>query len=295
MGKVEDAEDAQARLEHVAAVDAARHVRATERLARPATVGIYSASARLAYDALERRARSGAPLAVIAPVGGDPVPYVARAHLAGARAAGPLVLVEGTAARDHDLARWSDPVRSPLALADGGMLVLLDGHALPIDVQRLVAQAVAEKRVPWERAEPLDVVLALTAVGELPLPDTLDAALASRLSDALANAVRLPRLSERAEDVRAILTDRLAREGLRMLGSPVGIDDGAFARLVEYPFPGDEAELGILVQRLVARCAGPVAIVRAADVDALGIQGTIQGARDTGGPADPPDRKIRLV
>ena len=79
----------------------------------------------------------------------------------------------------------------------------------------------------------------------------------------------LPRLRDRPEDLRAILTDRLAREGLRVLGRPVGIDHAAYARLVEHAFPGEDAELSAVVQRLVARCGGDV--VRAADVDALGL------------------------
>jgi DNA-binding NtrC family response regulator len=157
-------------------------------------------------------------------------------------------------------------VYSPLALAHGGVLVLLDAAALPIDVQRFVARALAEKRAPWERAEPLDIVLAVTAV-EAPgrgatalTPDAiaapaLDSALAARLGDAFEHAVALPPLAERPEDVRAVLTDRLAREGLRRMGSPVGIDDAAYARLVEYSFPGDDVELAAIVQRLIERIA----------------------------------------
>ena len=79
----------------------------------------------------------------------------------------------------------------------------------------------------------------------------------------------LPRLRDRPEDLRAILNDRLAREGLRTRGVPVGIDDGAFARLVEHTFEGEDAELTALVQALVTACDGEV--VRARHVDALGI------------------------
>ena len=67
--------------------------------------------------------------------------------------------------------------------------------------------------------------------------------------------------------MRAILTDRLAREGLRVKGTPLGIDDSAYGRLVEHPFEGEDAELASIVQRLVASCEGDV--IRAADVDRL--------------------------
>ncbi len=64
---------------------AAAHTLAAERLARPATVGIYSAAARLAFDAIEGTVAAGRTLFVHAPGGVDAVPYVARAHLAGPR------------------------------------------------------------------------------------------------------------------------------------------------------------------------------------------------------------------
>jgi DNA-binding NtrC family response regulator len=269
------AEAAEQRIDlllHERALDRGRDALAAIRLARPATIGVYSAASRMALDALERRTAVGAPIAILAPSGVDPVPVLARAHLSGARREGPLVLVDATSAREHDVARWTDPAASPLALAHGGMLVLLDGAALPQDVQLIVARALAEKRAPWERPDPLDVQLALTAPAA---PDALveqgrlDGTLAARLADARESPVALPRLRDRVEDLRAILTDRLAREGLRVLGRPVGIERSAYARLVDYPFPGEDAELAAIVQRLVAGCTGD--LVRAADVEALGL------------------------
>jgi transcriptional regulator with GAF, ATPase, and Fis domain len=95
-----------------------------------------------------------------------------------------------------------------------------------------------------------------------------------RLGDAREAPVVLPRLRDRAEDLRAILTDRFAREGLRTMGRPVGIEHAAYARLIEHPFAGEDAELAAIVQRLVSRCrAEGTDVVRAKDVDALGLQG----------------------
>jgi DNA-binding NtrC family response regulator len=268
--RADAADETVERMRHQQSLDVGRHALATTRLARPATVGVYSAGSRMALEALERRTAVGAAIAVLAPSGVDPVPFLARAHLAGARGDTPFVLVDATSAREHDMSRWIDPGASPLALADGGMLVLLDGAALPPEVQQLIARALSEKRAPWDRAQSLNVQLALTAVAA---PDVLiaqgrlDPALAVRLADARATPIELPRLRDRPEDLRAILTDRLAREGLRVLGRPVGIEHAAYARLVEHAFPGEDAELAAVVQQLVARCAGDV--VRAADVDAL--------------------------
>ncbi len=275
------------RLRHERALDVGRDVLAAMRLARPATVGVYSASSKAALEALERRTSVGAPIAVVAPTGVDPVPYIARAHLAGARRDAPLVLVDATSAREHDAARWSDPQASPLALADRGMLVLLDGGALPPEIQRLIAGALAQKRAPWERPDPLDVQLVLTGAAtpdELVEQARLDSSLALRLGEARSAPIALPRLRDRAEDLRAILTDRLAREGLRVLGRPVGIEQAAFARLVEYPFPGEDAELATIVLRLVARCARARGdarenVVCAADVDALRLAADSRSGR----------------
>ncbi len=284
--RAEAADERVERLRHEKLIEVGRHALAAARLARPATVGIYSAVSRMALEALERRAAASAPMAVVATSGVDPVPYLARAHLVGARRDAPLVLVDATSAREHDPARWTDPTVSPLALADRGLLVLLDGAALPRDVQQLVARVLAEKRAPWERPEPLDVQLALTAVlppEELIAQGRLDPGLALRLADAGASPVHLPRLRDRAEDLRAILTDRLAREGLRVQGRPVGIEQAAFARLVDYPFPGEDAELAVVVQRLVATCVGE--LVRATDVVALRLSSEDEKKR-ADGPAD---------
>lgn len=262
-----DAEARAERAEHQLDRQRAAHEGAAARLARPATVGIYSAASRMAYEAIERSARAGAPLVVTARSGVDPVPFLARAHLAGARKDGPLVVVDGTATRDHDLARWRDAASSPLGLAEGGVLLLVDGAALPVDVQRLLGQALAERRPPWERAEALDVVPWLTSVPEPQVildENRLDPILAARFGAALETPIHLPSISERPEDVRALLTDRLAREGLRVRGRPIGLDDAAFGLLVEHPFEGEDAELQALVQRLAAACGGDV--VHADDV-----------------------------
>ncbi|MGH7271239.1 MAG: hypothetical protein ACREJ3_12500, partial [Polyangiaceae bacterium] len=208
---------------------------------------------------LERSTTAGGPIALVAPGGVDPVPYLARAHLAGPRSAAPLVLVDSTSAHEHDAARWEDPSNSPLAFADKGMLVLLDAAALPREVQSFIARVWSEGRPPWAHVEPLDVQIALTSrepPDQLVAEGRLDLALALRLSDARVTPIVLPRLRDRPEDLRALVTDHLARQGLRALGRPVGIEQAAYARLVEYDFPGDEAELAVIAERLVTRCAG---------------------------------------
>jgi hypothetical protein len=274
--RAEEAEERALYFAHERTLDKNRDALAAARLARPATVGVYSAASRAALEALERRTSGAASIAVVAPSGVDPVPYLARAHLSGARREAPLVIVDATSAREHDAERWKSPDVSPLALANRGLLVLLDGAALPADVQEIVARSLAERRAPWERPDALDVQLAVTgttAPQELVTEGRLSAALALRLGDALVAPVHLPRLAARSEDLRSIVTDRLAREGLRVLGRPVGIEHAAFARLVDHDFPGEDAELAAIVQRLVGVCAAAGRdVVRAVDVDALALR-----------------------
>lgn len=268
--ELDKADDAIARLEHKLELDAERNVLATTRLARPATVGIYSAASRMAFEALERRVQQDAPVVLVARPGTDPVPFVARAHLSGPRKTGPFVVVDATSSREHDVERWTDERTSPLALADRGLLLLVDGAALPRDVQVIVARAVAERRAPWERATPLDVVLAFSATQSLERlseENRLAPELAGRFD--AAEPIELPGLRERAEDLRSIVADRLAREGLRVHGRPTGIDMAAFSILMEYDFEAEDAELAAIVTKLVARATDDV--VRAADVRALGL------------------------
>jgi hypothetical protein len=270
VAQVEKLDDELASLRHAASLDGSRNMLASSRLARPATVGIYSAAARFAYDALERRIHNEAPAVIVARAGIDPVPYVARAHLEGPRKQGPLVVVDGTSSREHDLERWRDELASPLALADRGLLVLVDGAALPRDIQVLIARALLERRPPWERAMPLDAAAALTATS---MPSALvdEGLLAPELYARFEDAtpIVIEGLHARAEDLFSIVADRLAREGLRVRGRPIGIDAAAFARLVEHPFEGEDHELSAIVTRLVLHARGDV--VRVADVDAIGL------------------------
>jgi len=246
----------------------ARAMLMTSHVAEPALGGPYSPAARLAFDAIERRLGIGAPVVVLTPPGSDVVPYLARAHLGTRRRGGPFVVVHGGSTVEHDLCRWNDPARSPLALADGGLLVLADAHRLPHDVQRLIAEALSLRHAPWERPTPVDLVLAVTACGtSVEVGRALDPALGTRLELALAAGFEWPHLAERGEDLRSLVLAGLAREGVRVHGSPLGIDDAAYARLAEYSFPGEETELASLLQRLIVTAEPP--LVRLRDVEAL--------------------------
>jgi hypothetical protein len=261
----------------------ARSELATARLAEEAMGGPYAPSARVAFDVIERRVRLGAPLVVVAPNGSAVVAYLARAHLAGPRRQMPFVVVDGAKHAEHDVARWSDASRSPLALADRGLLVIEDAARLPTEVQQLLGDALAQRRAPWEGAGTLEVAIALTlardaretkgaaegAGEEERVRSALDAVLAARLDEAIGARVTWPRLCERGEDLRSLVLAGLAREGVRVRGAALGIEDAAYEELANYAWPGEDAELGAVVKRLAGAAEGEV--VRVAEGKGVGL------------------------
>ena len=246
----------------------------TARLAEPAAFGPYSPVARVAFEAMERRAQRSAPLVVVAPNGADVVSYMARLHLAGPRAAHPFVVVDGASMAYHEVARWIDPATSPLALSDRGALVVEDGMRLPHSVQRVVGDAIAHRRAPWAETESLDICFAMTArSSSARTSEEVAPAMAAMLEDALDDdlLVRWPHLHERGEDLRSMVLAMLGREGLSVRGTALGIEDAAYELLADYGYPGEDAELRSIVQRLALVAEGDV--VRAADVVKLGLVG----------------------
>jgi hypothetical protein len=260
------------RRNHGETLAAARLTLGAEALRVGVEVGRYSPAMRMAQAALDRRVSVRAPVVIVAPAGLDAIAHIAAAHVAGPGRGTPFVVVDAAASTEHDLGRWRDPSASPIALAQGGLLVLRDGAALPPSVQSLIGAALAERRAPWEQAEPLDLAIALTSVAsldELVGAQRLDPQLRARFGEAREAEIALPPLRDRPEDLRALLSDGLAREGLRQRGTPVGIEDAAFALLSDHPFHGDHAELVLIARRLVACVSGDV--VRLQDVLDLGL------------------------
>jgi DNA-binding NtrC family response regulator len=220
------------RLEAARDRDAGRMLATARMLERPARVAAYSPGARAAVEQLERLGEAGKPVTLLSAPGVDAVAWAAVAHVASARRAGPLVVVDGASAQEHDLARWRDAEGSPLVAATGGTLVLADAHALPAEVQGYVAAGLGEET---------GIVVSL--------PATADALVASgRMSERLADllgdrAVAIPPLAARAEDLRALATEHLARIAVRLGVAPLGLAPRALAALLEHDWPGNDAEL----------------------------------------------------
>jgi len=201
-------------------------------LERPARAASYSPAARAAVEQLERLAAAGRPIALLVPPGVDAVAWAALAHLASPRRTGPLAIADGASPSMHDLAFWRDADTSPLAAAASGSLVVIDAHALPLEVQSYLGAALPET---------VGIVVALPAT-----VDTLTAAgqLSERLADRLGDrTVALPTLEARSEDLRALALEHLARIGVRLGREPLGLAPRALTSLLEHTWPANDAEL----------------------------------------------------
>jgi DNA-binding NtrC family response regulator len=152
-------------------------------------------------------------------------------------------------------------VLSPIPLSRGGTLLVLDVASLPREVQALVAR-VARKQPIRDGGDVADARLVVT------VRETVDALVArgrllDDLGDALGDrAIPLPPLSARAEDVRPLALDHLARIGLALRGEALGLADDALEALLEHPFPGNDLELSALLLRAARVTSGP-AVTRA--------------------------------
>lgn len=210
----------------------------------------------MALDALTRLARVDAPLALSVPPGVDARGFAAHVHLESPRADGPFVTIDGTDPEMRELAQWQDLQRSPLVAADSGTLLVLCASALPPDVQEHLVQFLHSRA----HEEPASGVRRASLV--LGLPGAVrQLCAAGRLHDALGRQLEgrelaLPRLAERAEDLRALALEGLIRLRVGTQGEPLGIEPAALALLAEHEFPGNELELFGLLARTAATATG---------------------------------------
>lgn len=266
---VDDADQAQRAAHQAIRRGHGRRI-ATERFARRAMSVAVAPKSRLLQEALDRAASRAQGVFLITAPGNDGLGPLARAHLQSPRADEAFVVIDGT--EPQSLERWQDPLVSPLLSADRGTLVLQDVRAIPLGIQRLIAHVHAERRLPASDSEPTTLVLVLTA-RESPTRLLETGELAPELLERLAGAAPLgvPDMAERAEDLRALLLKKLAHEGMRAHGRPIGIADAAFAMIVERMHLAGEVELDTLV---IALCrVAPGGVVQVEDlrrVSALG-------------------------
>ncbi len=266
VSRADRADDEVTRLARIIRLEAGRNEALAERLARRVRRATYSPAARLALEALERAGQSGAPATLASPPGVDAAGWAAIYHLSSSRRGGPFVVVDGASGAERDLEHWENEERSPLRLADGGTLLLLEAQALPREVQEHIAAVMFRFGATATHSDippPGLLVTAATPMGESP---RLAGSLGRLL---LGNLVGLPRLADRSEDLRAIVLEELARAGLEKSGEPLGIDTSALRLLTEHEWPGNDLELRDVLGRAARAAQGPV--ITAADLSSIGF------------------------
>jgi DNA-binding NtrC family response regulator len=98
-----------------------------------------------------------------------------------------------------------------------------------------------------------------------------EGALSSNLARWFQNSeLSLPRLSERADDLRALSLDALARRCLELGREPLGLDAAALRLILEHSWPGNEAELATVLGRAAAIAQGRT--LTAVDLSASGFR-----------------------
>jgi hypothetical protein len=250
------------------AAERGRYREHARRLAAGAAIARYSPASRLADDELTRVSAHRGPLALLAPGGVDAVAAAANVHARGPRSEQPFVVVDGTDPFYHAVGPWISEAQSPTRSAAGGTLVVVDGPALPPEVRRHLARQAREGEGREAPLPPARLIVTLRHGPSTPGP--LDERLGPELAEAIADlAVALPSLAARPEDLRAIALDRLARLGLALQGTPLGIADDALAQLLECPWPANDAELDVVLLRTALDARGPV--VTAADLERTGF------------------------
>ena len=220
-------------------------------------------------EQLERAGESSTPLSLLTPPGMDPIPYAAFVHGAGARREGPFVVVDGAGVDEQQEESWRDAIGSPLHLAQGGSLLILSIAALAPEAQRFLAAALSSGAPLQAGGAPIDVALLVSlpmTLEKLVDAGELDSQLAQALGDRL---IELPPLASRAEDMRAIIVDCLARLGVRLQGRPMGLDPRALGHLIEHAWPGNELELEDVLTRAIAVAEGD--LLTAAHLDQVGF------------------------
>jgi DNA-binding NtrC family response regulator len=141
-----------------------------------------------------------------------------------------------------------DPSNSPLFLALGGALVIESLPAMNRDRQRTLALLLRDgKALLGEESVAMDVRIFAT------VHETIDALvgrdrLVEELADALGdNAIALPPLAARSEDLRSLSMEILGRAGMAFRGVPLGLSGEALAELLEHGFPMNDDELEVLL------------------------------------------------
>jgi hypothetical protein len=283
----------------------------SQNLARPLLGTCYSAASRLALARVQELAATPEPILLEVPVGSNPLPWAAVAHLASNQGDGAFVYVDGGTESAGGADRFGATANSPVALAEGGTLFVQDLHLLPTDSQLVLLDCLTRKvDSAHSIASALPSVRLIASIRQ-PLAELYSHGHIQRPFEPLfANRrVALPTLSERSEDIRAIVIEVLSRTAAGPDNQPLGIARGALQILLDHDWPGNETELMDVLGRASQLESGlvlsPVALAQAGFQPTAHLARTpsvwvpelepqpVEGLQPTRSPTPPPQPRRR--
>jgi DNA-binding NtrC family response regulator len=223
----------------------------------------YSQSMRRVQTRAIELAAMTEPVLLVAPAGSPVLPVSRFIHDRGPRWEAPFVVADCSAAPPDQvmsLLFGSEGERHTgwFQSATGGTLLLRDLPALSKLAQTRLAEALsAHNKAPGDDDGPRPVRPRMIATSRVPLSElrwrsALEPALASCFAGP---ALTIPPLRERREDVPSLALLAIDRACRVLARDPVGIEQQAMEALVDHDWPGDVAELELVVELAVAKAS----------------------------------------
>ena len=221
----------------------------------------YSSSMRRVQTRAIELAPRDEPVLIVAPAGAPLLPVSRFIHDRGPRWQAPFVVADCSAASpdqvmsllfgssDERYAGWFHS-------ATGGTLLLRDLPALSKAAQARLAAALDDSETFRAQgtqdgmAPPRILATSRISASELVRRNAFDPSLARLLSDA---NLSIPPLRERREDVPSLVLLAIDRACRILAQDPVGIGQDAMEALVQHDWPGDVAELELIVALAVSK------------------------------------------
>lgn len=222
----------------------------------------YSPSMRRVQTRAIELAPSDDAILLIAAAGSPVLPVSRFIHDRGPRWDAPFVVADCSASAPEDvmsLLFGSEEGRAGwFHSATGGTLLLRDLPALPSAAQQRLAAALERHSSAVGRDADRPTPPRIIATSRRALHQLREgAALVPGLDACFLGAeLHIPSLRERREDIPSLALLAIDR-GCRVLGrDPVGIDQSAMGMLVDHDWPGDVAELELVIELAAARATG---------------------------------------
>ncbi|MBT8483882.1 MAG: sigma-54-dependent Fis family transcriptional regulator [Myxococcales bacterium] len=203
------------------------------------------------------------PILLVAPAGAPVLPVCRFIHDRGPRWEAPFVVADCSAAPPDQVAGLLFGSQSGgragwFHSAAGGTLLLRDLPALSKSNQARLAEALADQdsRVQGsqeaQRPRPRLIATTRAPLAELAQRDAIDPELARQISRP---GLEIPPLRDRREDVPSLALLAIDRACRVLAREPVGITEDAMTALVDHDWPGDVAELELIIELAVANAA----------------------------------------